>query len=74
MAHITTALEGRFTRLNMYYETLSEAVRTLWGQRWVRALSEDPHTAPAPNAARDVAFAHVDLGRENAVPPRLSLG
>lgn len=58
----------------MYYETLWEAVRTLWGQRWLRALSEAPHTAPAPNAARDVAFARVGLGRESAVPPRLSLG
>lgn len=80
----TTALEGwseghgvKYTA-GLVWRTTRNPIRTLWAQRWVRALSERPRTAPAPDSARGVVFArahaHADLGRENAVPPRLSLG
>lgn len=57
-----------------YIETI--AVRKLWaeGQLQVWVLCGGPPITLGPNAAHDEAFVHVRLGRENGVPPRLSLG
>lgn len=64
---------GQIYRL---YETLSEiiAVRTLCAEGQAQVLYEDPPMALGPNAVRADAFAHARLGRENGVPPHLSLG